>query len=84
MMNTVLSLVNLANDDESGVLTIISSNSGHSNDCGSAPGGSLMRRFTDYRTYTVAGNRFAGLPYDLERDMRAMASPGSTSSPAGR
>lgn len=41
-----------------------------------------MRRFTDYRTYTVADNRFyeefgrADLPYDLEGDMRAMASPG--------
>lgn len=37
MMNTVLSLVNLANDDEeSGFLNIISSNSGDSNMCGSS------------------------------------------------
>ena len=37
MMNTVLSLVNLANDDdESGFLNILSSsNSGDSNNCGS-------------------------------------------------
>ncbi|MFI7547882.1 hypothetical protein [Actinoplanes sp. NPDC049599] len=36
MMNTVLSLVNLANDDdESGFLNILSGNSGDSNNCGS-------------------------------------------------
>lgn len=39
-----------------------------------------MRRFTDYRNYTIADNRFyepfgrADLPYELERAVRAMAS----------
>jgi hypothetical protein len=39
-----------------------------------------MRRFTDYRNYTIADNRFyepfgrADLPYELEHDVRAMAS----------
>jgi hypothetical protein len=41
-----------------------------------------MPRFNDYRNYTVADNRFyeeygrADLPYDLEHDVRSLASPG--------